>query len=50
LSLVLLIIAIVCFILAALGATVGDLEAVRLTALGLVFFAGAHLPLGGRIP
>jgi hypothetical protein len=44
-TLLLIVLAILCFLLAVFGATPADLDAVRLTALGLVFFAAAHLPI-----
>jgi hypothetical protein len=41
-SLILLVVAIVLFVLAALGVTLGT---VALIPLGLAFFAAAHLPV-----
>jgi hypothetical protein len=42
LTLILLIVAIICFALAALG---NDLRQVKLVPLGLAFLAAAHLPV-----
>lgn len=45
-SVILLLVAIILFILAAFGVTLGG---VLLVPLGLAFFAAAHLPLGDYI-
>lgn len=42
LTVIFLVVAIVCFVLAAVGVTAGK---VNLTALGLAFFAAAFLPV-----
>ena len=44
-SVVLLIIAIVFFVVAALGTAIGPLAPIELVYLGLACFAAAHLPL-----
>lgn len=46
-SLVLLILAILCFLLATFGAQLG---VILLVPLGLAFFAASFLPLGGYVP
>ena len=44
-SVLLLICAIILFVLVGLGVTLGALSALELVAIGLAFFAAAHLPV-----
>lgn len=44
-TLLLIVAAVICFLLAVFSATPGGLDGARLIALGLAFFALAHLPL-----
>lgn len=43
----LIVVAIVLFVLVALGVTIGNTDALRLVSSGLALFAAAHLPIGG---
>ena len=43
-NVVALVVAIVCFVVVALGLTPADVDVVRLVAAGLALFAAAHLP------
>jgi hypothetical protein len=45
LSLILLIIAIIIFVLVGLGVALGSAGGLQLLAIGLAFFAAAHLPV-----
>ena len=44
-SVLLLICAIILFVLVGLGVTLGSLGALDMVAIGLAFFAAAHLPV-----
>lgn len=49
-SLIFLVIAIVLFLLAGLGGSVGSFDALRLIAFGLASFAAAHIAWPGWGP